>query len=119
MPAAGFVIIEARKSDGELYPARTICQVLQGILRYTHDKDPYTLNFIDPKNPKFKGLHRAMDMNFRNLRTIGADTITMEEENLLWERGVLGTGTPLALICSIFYYISWEEILLVRGEEHS
>ena len=43
-------------------------------------------------------------------RTIGigaeikhTGTTSMEEENLLWERGVLGTGTPLALTCSVFY----------------
>ena len=73
------------------------------------DKDPYTPNFMDPMNPEFKGLHGAT--HFQKLRTIGvgaevkhAGTISIEEENLLWECGVLGTGTPLALICSIFYH---------------
>ena len=49
------------------------------------DKDLYTPNFMDPKNPEFKGLHRAMDTHSRKLRTIdiGAEvkhggTISME-----------------------------------------
>ena len=60
---------------------------------------------MDPKIPEFKGLHRTMDTHFQKLRTIGvgaevkhAGTISIQEENLLWECGVLGTGTPPALI---------------------
>jgi hypothetical protein len=52
-----------------------------------------------------------MDTYFRKLRQDGigveikhTGVISKEEESLLWERGILGTSTPLALLRSVFYY---------------
>ena len=51
-----------------------------------------------------------MDSVFRSLQVEGvgvqvkhASIITKEEENLLWEKGVLSLSTPLGLLRAVFY----------------
>ena len=65
-----------------------------------------------------------MDAYFRKLRQDGigveikhTGVISKEEESLLWERGILGTSTPLALLRSVFYY-NGKIFCLRGGEEH-
>ena len=50
-------------------------------------------------------IYGTMDTHFRSLRRQGvgakvnhAKIITFEEEQLMWERGVMGTTSPLALL---------------------
>lgn len=46
-----------------------------------------------------------------------ASVVTKEEENLLWERGVLNLDTPLGLIRPVFY--SNGKVFCLRGgKEH-
>ena len=52
-----------------------------------------------------------MDTYFRALRqqVVGAKVnhskiITSEEERLMWERRVMGTTSPLAVLRAVFYY---------------
>lgn len=88
------------------------------------DRDPYAPNFLDQKDGNFKKLHGTMDNHFRSLRQLGvgakvnhAKLITSEEEDLMWERGVMGTNAPLALLRAVFYY-NGKKFLLRGGAEH-
>ena len=63
------------------------------------------LNFLDTDNPEFRSLHTVIDNVYRNLRmsgvgssSKGAETFKKEEELELWEKGILGTDNPVALI---------------------
>ena len=116
--------VEAKKKDGTSYPAKTVYHLLSGILRYMREKDPYAPNFLDQKDGAFKKLHGTMDTHFRALRQQGvgakvnhAKIITSEEECLMWERGVMGTTSPLALLRAVFYY-NGKKFLLRGGAEH-
>ncbi len=67
-------------------------------------------NFLDQKEPAFKKLRGTMDSRFRKLRQkgVGADVkhagvFTSQEENLSWERGVLGAHGPFALLRTVFH----------------
>lgn len=87
------------------------------------DRDPYAPNFLDQKDGTFKKLHGTMDNHFHSLRQLGvgakvnhAKIITSEEEDLMWERGVMGTNAPLALLQAVFYYNGKK--FLLRGAEH-
>ena len=48
-----------------------------------------------------------MDNHFRSLRQLGvganAKIITSEEEDLVWERGVMGSNAPLVLLHGVFF----------------
>ena len=69
-------------------------------------------------------LHRSIDNLFRSLREagVGAEckqtaTITVEEENMLWEKGILNTSTPRGLFRAVFYY-NGKNFVLRGGQEH-
>ena len=117
-------VVEARKVNGDQYPPQTIFHLLAGLLRHARSVRPNTSNFLDPKDVQFRDLHGTMDTLFRKLRKAGAGTdvkhstvITAEEENLLWERGVLGMSTLLPLLRNVFYY-NGKIFCFTGGEEH-
>lgn len=66
---------------------------------------------MDTSDFRFKGMHSIIDAHFRELQNDGvgasvkhAGLIEKDEENLLWERGVLGDDTPERLLRAVFYY---------------
>ena len=92
------------------YPASTLYQLVCGINRFLRSVDARAPNLIDQNNADFKELHCTMDSVFRSLRVEGvgvqvshASIVTKEEENLLWEKGVLSLSTPLGLLQAVFY----------------
>ena len=69
-------------------------------------ENPRYPNFLDKKNLEFVDFHRSLDNLFRKLREegVGAEskqtaTITIEEENMLWDN----TVTPKGLFRAVFY----------------
>ncbi len=88
-------LVEARKGNGEPYPAKTIYHLLAGLLRYARSKQPACPNFLDSKDVRFKKLQGTMDTQFRKLRQAGvgaevkhAGIITEQEESLFWDLGI-------------------------------
>ena len=57
-------VIETRKNKGKQYPPSTIHQLLTGILRHMRESNPQAPNFLDKKNPTFRGLHGTLDNLF-------------------------------------------------------
>lgn len=103
-------VAEIRRSDGGRYPANTLYQLLSGLLRYMREIDPDCPNFLDKKTHEFKELHLLLDNMARHLWQEGVDAevkhatlITPEEEQMLWEQGVLGTDCPKSLPHAVFY----------------
>ena len=81
-------------------------------------------NIFDKSNPVFKELHSTMDSVYRKLRSNGvgaekqsAEPFTKEEENKLWEQGIMGNGSPEALLRAVFFY-NGKNFCLRGGEEH-
>ena len=103
-------VAEARNKEGKRYSPKTIYSLLTGISRHMTTENPRYLNFLDKKNPEFVDFHRSLDNLFRKLREegVGAEskqtaTITIEEENMLWDKDVLNTITPKGLFRAVFY----------------
>ena len=88
------------------------------------DVAPGALNFLDKRDLRFKPLHNSLDSLFRDLRTrnVGtsmqhAEIFTKEEEQMLWDTGVLGTSTPQSLLNAVLY-MNGKSFCLRGGEEH-
>ena len=88
-----------------------------------HAEDPCAPNFLDQKDSRFHELHGTCELAFHQLRQngVGANpkkvaVITTEEENVLWERGVLSRETPKALQRCVFHYLG-KNFSLRGGEE--
>ena len=117
-------VAETRTTQGNLYPPSTLYQLLAGLLRYMRDTVPGALNFLDKGDQRFKALHNSLDSLFRDLRTknIGtrvkhAEVFTKEEEQMLWDKGILGTSNPQSLLNAAFY-LNGKSFCLRGGEEH-
>ena len=116
--------VETRNNNGNLYPPRTLYQLLTGLLRHMRANNYHAPNFLDRKNPAFNKLHTVLDNHFKGLRKDGvgseskhSEIITKEEENQLWCAKVLGLETPKALLQTVFYY-NGKNFCLRGGQEH-
>ena len=117
-----FFCKEVRKVNGDPYTPRTIMQILSGLHRHMREKRHDALNIMDSK--MFPSLHRLLDSLFRELHREGvgaskqsAAVISFEEEEKLWETGVLNTETPSGLFNAVFYY-NGLNFILRGGDEH-
>ena len=99
--------LEARKENGEYYPPNTLYIICCGLLRYVREIKP-ALNFF--KDPIFSGFQKTLDSEMKRLTSIGigvkrkqAEPISEIEENILWEKNLLGDHTPQALLDTMVY----------------
>lgn len=117
-------LVEARNKEGKMYSLCSLHGIMCGILRYMREKNLYTPNFMDKHDPQFKELHVLMNTTFANLREHGVriyrkeiPVITLERENELWERRIMGTDTPISLQRAVFYTIG-KTFFIKGGLEH-
>ena len=120
----GVFIIETRNHDGRPYPPKTIHCILCGILRHMRAENVNYPNFLDKNNPAFSSFQTSLNNLFKQLRSsgVGAESvqtegISHEEENRLWESGVLNTDTPKGLLRAVFFY-NGKCFCLRGGQEH-
>lgn len=100
-------VSETRNQEGKRYSPKTLYSLLMRILHYMRLENPHYPNFLDKANPDFAVFHRSVDNTFRKL---------CEEENMLWEKGILNTTTPKGLFKTVFY--NGKNVILLGGEEH-
>ena len=119
-------ILETRTMRGDYYTPRSLNMLLAGLHRHVSQNNPNKtmLNFLQKDHASFDGLRATCDRYYRQLRVMGiganpkkAEIITPEEEDHLWNSGVLGIETPKALLNAVFYY-NGKNFHLRGGEEH-
>ena len=114
---------ETKKESGELYPATTLRSLLSGIQRVLHaNKVPF--NLFDKSDLRFRDLHNTLDSVSASLlkKGIGADVnhaavLSIEDENAMWEKGVVGDSTPWQLLRAAFLTVGLH-FSLRGGQEH-
>ena len=115
---------ETRNKEGKKYSPKTLYSLLTGILGFMTTKNPRYPNILDKSNPDFTEFHCTIDNLFRRLREEGVGagskqtaSFTKDEENLLWEKGILNTSTPKGLFRAVFFY-NGKNFVLRGGQEH-
>ena len=105
-------VVEARRKDGEPYPARSIYLLLSGLLRHGHSKSKIFPNFLNKKDPHFSDLSGVCGFVAKQLRKDGvgasvkhAPIVTSEEVDLLLDKGVIGIYAPKPLVRAVFFYV--------------
>ena len=86
--------------------------------------NPEYPNFFQKDHPSFRAFHVTLDNVFKSLRRDGVGStssntegIKKEEEDLLWQSGILNTESPKGLLRAVFYYCG-KCFCLRGGQEH-
>ena len=89
------LVLEARKVDGSEYPPNTLHHIICGIMRHLQSTTMPGVDFF--KDAEFTSFRSSLDAEMKRLQSTGigsthkqAEPLTVEEEELLWEKGILG-----------------------------
>ena len=108
-------VLEVRKKDGSEFPPNTLHHLVCGITRYLwHHGQPELDVWKDPEFSNFRASLYSSGMGAKRRQ---AEVLTDEEEEMLWQRGLLGDTSPQALLdtmvftCGLYF-------ALRSGQEH-
>ena len=115
-------VLEIRKKDGSAFIPNTLHHICCGIMRYIRVNGMPELDIF--KNEQFSQFRRVLDSEMKRLQAEGigatqkkAEPITFEEEEILWEKGILGERTPQSLLDTMIY-MNGLYFALRGGKEH-
>ena len=105
-------VLETRQEDGERYPPGSIRNLVSGLNRVLQsNKAPFSI--LDKGDLRFRDLTKTLDTVSSSLHKEGigveknsASVISMDDENLFWEKGVLGSSTPKLLQVTVFFMLA-------------
>ena len=117
-------IMETRREDGQPFPSKSIDGLLAGLKRHMKTQNKYPPNIFSEEDPCFSNLRGTRDTVSRKLWEEGVGTSTketellsVEDEQVIWAKNVMGTHSPKALLCAVFF-ANGKNLCLRGGREH-
>ena len=118
-----FIAEVVKVKDGKDYPGATLYRMCVGIQKFLISKGKHWKLI---KGGQFEGLHNVLDnvMKERATSSIGttkcqADLLSIQEENKLWESGVLGEENPTQLRNTVLFLIGLNIGLRAGDEQYN
>lgn len=107
-------VFEVRKKTGEEFPPKSLHHIICGIQRYIRMSGRSSIDVF--KDSEFADFRVCLDAEMKRLQREGhgskirkAEPLTLEEEEVLWEKGLLGKSNPQALVDTILVILCFEE----------
>ena len=114
-------VLEVRKKNGAEYSPNSLHHIVCGIMRYVRATEP-SIDFF--KDSLFANFRKTLDGEMKRIQQKGigthkrqAEVLTEDEEELLWQKGLLGDHSPIALLNTVFF-MSGLFLALRSGSEH-
>ncbi len=110
----------ARKRDGTEYPPETPYHIVCGIMHFIRQNGRPEVDVF--KNQDYIELRATLDAEMKRLKRAGKGSHKRQvepstpEEELLWEKGILGSDTPKAPATEQFFHPDW--FALRSGDQH-
>ena len=115
-------VLEVRKKGGTEYHPDTLYHIVCGIMRFLRQNGKPEVDFL--KEEAYADFRSTLDAEMKRLKRAGvgshkrqAEPLTQEEEELLWEKRILGDHSPQALLNSVFFF-NGVCFALRSGDEH-
>ncbi|XP_064403277.1 zinc finger MYM-type protein 2-like [Halichondria panicea] len=116
-------VLEVRTKKGTEYAPNTLYHLICGIMRYVRQQcEKPEIDFF--KDPEFAQFRSSLDAEMKRLQATGlgstrkqAEPLSMQEEELLWEKKLLGDHCPAALL-NTMAFMNWLYFALRSGGEH-
>ena len=111
-------VLEVKNQKGKPYPPRSLHNICCGIQRHYNtcvdhilDGEFKKINVFDKNNPNFYKFYEVCDNRMRELTAQGygqnvekADEIEEEDEEILWDTGILNSHTAQGLLYGVYFY---------------
>ena len=101
-------VLEIRTKQGKEYSPDTLHHLICGILRHVRETSMPTVDFF--KDIEYANFRKTLDSEMKRIRRTGkgstkkkAEPLTVNDQEKLWESGLLGDHSPNALLNTIFY----------------
>ena len=113
-------VLEVRRVDKNCYPPDSLYMICTGLQRALKFAGRAEINILG--DPGFSRFRDTLDSEMKRLRATGkyqkkkAEVIGTDEENILWEKGLLGSQSPQVLLDTLVYLIGL--CFAIRGGEH-
>ena len=114
--------LEVRKKNGDEFPPNSLHHIICGIQRHLRMNGKPAIDFFNDST--FADFKMNLDAEMKRLQKKGlgstkrqAEPLSIEEEELLWSKGLLGSETPQALVDTMLY-MNGLYFALRSGEEH-
>ena len=115
-------ILEVRKKDGSEFPPNSLYHLVCGIVRYVKNHGKPELDIF--KDAKFANFRASLDSEMKRLQSLvvgskhrQAEVLTEEDEELLWQQGLLGDSSPQSLLDTMIFMCGLY-FALRSGQEH-
>ena len=118
-----YFLPEINKQDGDLFPGKTLYQLVRAIQKHLNvNKIPWRL--ID--DPDFLDIRTVLDNLIKEHTQLGlgvdekiADLITFDMEKSLWDRGFMGDDTPTKLQRAVYFGLRMQCYLRSKQDHYS